>query len=236
MRKIFTLLFLSCFLAACNNNRTSSESVKDSPGKLLEKALGSFVGIFGDNKITLLITKAEGSIVEGRSIVGGNDRPFTGTIKEKDGTYSIQAREPGDDPNDGIFSFTMESANPDIITGSWKPFDSKKAAKDYTLQRRAFKYRIDVGEYPEAAQRELKPEDVENLMKPELEWMRNEIFARHGYCFRKKSLREIFEQQEWYIPDNTDVRDHLTAIEKKNIELIKRYEKYAEDYGDEFGR
>ena len=33
-----------------------------------------------------------------------------------------------------------------------------------------------------------------------------------------------------------DIRGRLTDIEKKNIALIKRYEKYAEVYGDEFGR
>src|SRR5690349_19439231 len=36
--------------------------------------LGSFVGPFGDNKITLLITKTDGASISGRSIVGGNDR------------------------------------------------------------------------------------------------------------------------------------------------------------------
>jgi hypothetical protein len=28
----------------------------------------------------------------------------------------------------------------------------------------------------------------------------------------------------------------LTDIEKKNISLIKKYERYAEEFGDEFGR
>ena len=49
-------------------------------------------------------------------------------------------------------------------------------------------------------------------------------------------MRTAFEDLDWYIPDNTDVRAKLTALEKKNIELIKRYEKYAEDHGDDFGR
>lgn len=93
-----------------------------------------------------------------------------------------------------------------------------------------------MGEYPEASQRELKPEDVENRMKPDLELMRNEIFARHGYCFKRKEMRQAFEAEEWYVPDNTDVCSKLTPLEKKNIEMIKRYEQYAEDYGDEFGR
>src|SRR5829696_2062228 len=44
--------------------------------KSIESILGSYVGQFGDNKITLLITKAGEGTVVGRTIVGGNDRPF----------------------------------------------------------------------------------------------------------------------------------------------------------------
>jgi len=66
--------------------------------------------------------------------------------------------------------------------------------------------------------------------------MRQEIFARHGYCFSKKEFRQRFENEDWYVPDTTDIRGRLTDIEKKNIALIKRYEKYAEEYGDEYGR
>lgn len=46
----------------------------------------------------------------------------------------------------------------------------------------------------------------------------------------------MFEAQDWYIPNNTDIRALLTPVEIKNIALIKRYEKYADDYGDDFGR
>jgi YARHG domain len=73
-------------------------------------------------------------------------------------------------------------------------------------------------------------------MKEDLEFMRNEIFARHGYCFQKKALRQQFENQEWYVPNTIDIKNRLTDIEKKNIALIKKYEKYAEEYGDDFGR
>ncbi len=212
-------------------------AVAEQVKKVYDKILGSFVGVFGDNKITLLITRAENDSVAGRSVVGGNDRPFTGTVLYKDGAYAINASEPGDDQYDGQFNFTIKENNPDIITGSWKPMKTGKTPeKIYTLQRKEFKYRIDVGQYPEASQRELKPADVENLMKSELQLMRNEIFARHGYCFKKKDMRQRFENLDWYVPDNVDVKDLLTEIEKKNIRLIKRYEQYAEEYGDEFGR
>ncbi|MET0391513.1 MAG: YARHG domain-containing protein [Chitinophagaceae bacterium] len=236
MRKYSTLICLAVLLAGCADHKKASEEVKQVSAQLVRKILGSFVGAFGDNRITLLITRAEGQVVEGRSIVGGNDRPFKGTLQEKDGAYLITAREPGDDPNDGTFAFTIDPEHPDLVSGSWKPLQGNSPSKDYTLRRKAFTYRTDVGEYPQASARELVPEDVENLMKDELETMRNEIFARHGYCFKRKEMRQYFESEDWYVPDNVDVRSKLTAVEKKNIELIKRYEQYAEEYGDEFGR
>ena len=66
--------------------------------------------------------------------------------------------------------------------------------------------------------------------------MRNEIYARHGYCFTRKATRQQFEMYEWYIPNSTDIKKDITEIEKKNIALIKKFEKYADDYGDDYGR
>ena len=202
----------------------------------IEGLLGSYVGAFGDNKITLLITKAGGGRVSGRTIVGGNDRPFDGTLSVEGGSYIAEAREPGDHKDDGIFRFRIAEADPDELEGTWKANDPKRPEKSYTLERKKFEYRAGVGNWPEASQRLLKTEDVENLPKGELEFMRNEIFARHGYCFAKKELRQQFENEDWYVPNTVDIKGFLTDIEKKNIALIKRYEKYAEEYGDEYGR
>src|SRR4051812_4599899 len=103
---------MSLGLSACNfekaagpdkGNDTTKASVQGQPSpaaspavESIEPILGSYVGPFGDNKITLLITKAGGGSVSGRSIVGGNDRPFDGTLSVEGGIYSIEAREPGD--------------------------------------------------------------------------------------------------------------------------------------------
>jgi len=202
----------------------------------VEGILGSYVGQFGDNKITLLITKAGGGVVSGRTIVGGNDRPFDGTLSLADGSYTIEAREPGDHKHDGIFRFRIPETDLNQLEGTWKANDPKRPEKSYTLARKTFSYRKDVGNWPEASQRLLKTGDVENLTKGELELMRNEIFARHGYCFAKKNLRQQFENEDWYVPNTVDIKGFLTEIEKKNIALIKRYEQYAEEYGDEYGR
>ncbi len=82
----------------------------------------------------------------------------------------------------------------------------------------------------------LVSEDVNNLYKDELRAMRNEIYARHGYSFKRREMRDMFDKKDWYMPISTDVRKKLTALEIKNEKLIKQFEKYAEDNYDDFGR
>lgn len=259
MRKIFLLLLAGSFLISCKNDNKqetkglnddyqaektekvvtdnqTTNTTTDPVVNLVEKILGSFVGPFGNNKITMLITKAEGDSIAGRTIVGGNNRPFAGTFSKAGSTYIINATEPGDDKDDGAFSFSIDEANADIITGSWKPNNKAKPAKEYSLKRKTFEYNPNVGNYPQASLRLLKAKDVENEMKEDLEFMRNEIFARHGFCFERKHLRQQFENEDWYVPNTVDIKGFLTDVEKKNIALIKRYEKYADEYGDEYGR
>ncbi|MGG9963236.1 YARHG domain-containing protein [Ferruginibacter sp. SUN106] len=244
MKKIITCFIIAAIGLSCNNKNTSKDkdtkdilaTVGDNAAALYEKILGSYVGAFGDNKITLLITKADKDSVSGRSIVGGNDRPFVGSVALANGIYSILAKEPGSDKNDGTFNFSIDSSAVDIVKGSWTPYNELSGSKkEYVLKRKAFEYKPDAGTY-QASTKLLKVSDVENLMKNELETMRNEIFARHGYCFKKKETRAYFENEDWYVPATVDIKNKLTEIEKKNIQLIKRYEKYADDYGDDFGR
>ncbi|WP_299212849.1 YARHG domain-containing protein [uncultured Aquimarina sp.] len=88
-----------------------------------------------------------------------------------------------------------------------------------------------------ASTQELTNQDIENFNKGELEVLRNLIYARHGYSFKNRKMRYFFDSQiDWYIPVSTDVRSQLTDLEKKNIDLIKRYEQHAERYYDYFGR
>ena len=82
----------------------------------------------------------------------------------------------------------------------------------------------------------LTKDDIANLKKADLLVLRNSIFARHGYTFKKPALNLFFSQQSWYVPVNTDVTAELTTIEKKNIQLMMPYEKTAQEYYDAFGR
>lgn len=82
----------------------------------------------------------------------------------------------------------------------------------------------------------LKKEVVENLTKADIFILRNSIFARHGYAFKDKKLRQFFDQEEWYMPVFADVTKDLTELERKNIDLLSRYETNAKEYYQHFGR
>gem|GEM_PF-2446115 len=61
---------------------------------------------------------------------------------------------------------------------------------------------------------------------PNLQVMRNEIFARHGFKFKTGGdMANYFGKQNWYRPQYDDVTSKLTEIERINIALIQLLEK-----------
>lgn len=55
---------------------------------------------------------------------------------------------------------------------------------------------------------------------------RNEIFARHGYVFKKEPFKSYFEAKSWYTPNPSfkGSDSQLSSVEKYNINLILKYE------------
>lgn len=75
--------------------------------------------------------------------------------------------------------------------------------------------------------RRLTEDDIKGKTKEELTEMRNYIYARHGYEFRQKKLREYFEQFQWYKATTKDaiaVYKQMSDIERYNVEYIRKYE------------
>ncbi|RYD80840.1 MAG: YARHG domain-containing protein [Sphingobacteriales bacterium] len=87
-----------------------------------------------------------------------------------------------------------------------------------------------------SSKQKLVEKDLKNLRKLDLQILRNTIFARHGYTFKSRAIRQFFDQVEWYIPVSDNIEAALTQLEKDNIALLSRFEKYAEDNYDTFGR
>lgn len=80
------------------------------------------------------------------------------------------------------------------------------------------------GYYPQASESILTASELSGMSKQDLLIMRNEIFARHGYIFKKKEIQSYFTSQPWYRGQYEDVTSMLSDIEKMNIELIKKHE------------
>ena len=84
----------------------------------------------------------------------------------------------------------------------------------------------------EASQRELTDADLRGLSKGklgQLETLRNGIYARHGYIFKRNDLRNYFSKKDWYNPQYRDdvyvFNNFFNTNEKKNVGSIKNYEK-----------
>ena len=87
-----------------------------------------------------------------------------------------------------------------------------------------------------ASSQVIAKEEIANMHRGDLEVIRNSIYARHGYSFKTRKMLFVFNHVDWYMPVSTDVRTQLTDLEKKNIALLKRYEKHSKRYYDSFGR
>ena len=82
-------------------------------------------------------------------------------------------------------------------------------------------------EFKVLSERKLSESDLYGMSKKELEIMRNCIYARHGYRFRRDDLLEFFSQFSWYHPATSDasaVYNEMSDIERYNVEFIKKHE------------
>ncbi len=63
----------------------------------------------------------------------------------------------------------------------------------------------------------------------DLWFLRNLVFARHGFDFSTPATREIFDQQRWYRPDpavhRASVQGLLTPADQGNVQLIRGMER-----------
>lgn len=242
--RLLIFLATASLLTACGNNQSakpSEEKIASAAGTAPETETvdhplrGNWVGYLGENRLNVQLESIKGKEVKGKSVAAGNYRDINGSIEETPDTYRLSLKEPGDDKYDGTFTITIKK-NGMICEGNWEPYDKALKAKPFTLAKKDFVYKPNAGTFPEASERLLGEEDVANYIKSELRLMRNSIYARHGYSFKMKDMRSEFDRQDWYMPMSTDVRNDLTEIEKKNEALIKRYEKYAAEFYDDFGR
>jgi hypothetical protein len=169
----------------------------------------------------------KGNDVNGYSVLNGKQLNFKGKIKQTDSNYTLTLNEVGQGVDVGRFVLNYKG-NTSPIEAQWLSVSQTVKPKFFSLNAQQCKYAKGQGEFPDASVRLLKDADLQ-VPLGQLQYMRNEIYARHGYAFQNKNWATTFSQYDWYMPCYTNVDTRLTQIEKENIKRIKMVEPYAKD-------
>ncbi len=114
--------------------------------------------------------------------------------------------------NDEVFIDVKE------ILGEIKEEESETETEETQIEEDEDSYIL-----PESNSRFLTESDVSGLSLQEINYAKNEIYARHGRKFDSKELRTYFNSKSWYHP-TIDPEDFTTKVfnsyEKKNSEFL----------------
>lgn len=222
-------------------NRITKDSVYGQ--SIVEGNQRPFRGVFNEAAKSFILDEPGNDKTDGRFEVKLNNDSLTGTwnafnktaVKAPSKKLKLIKKEFVYNPN------FMLSPDNDLI--DWE--NPKNFVEKYTDEETgkmetytASKNRIasDAVFNINASKQKLTEKDLKNLRKLDMEIIKNSVFARHGYSFKKATYRNFFEQTDWYIPVSDNVDNDLSALEKQNVVLLNRFIKYAEDKYDSFGR
>jgi hypothetical protein len=79
-------------------------------------------------------------------------------------------------------------------------------------------------EDPTLLDKQLTVDELKDFSRRDLRLLRNLVYARRGRPFRSQLIREYFTVVEWYKADPTYTDARLTALDKRNINLIRSVE------------
>ena len=130
---------------------------------------------------------------------------------------------------------TKEVESTSAITSTSAPNEREVQTMDHTTVQKTDEEQIEIDKSQNdgdgydnvLSERKLNDYDLEGKTKKELEIMRNSIFARHGYRFKRKDLLNYFSQFSWYYPSTSDMSvasSSMSEIEIYNVNFIKEHE------------
>lgn len=240
MKHILSCVILLTLLGttACNSKKGASEdTVSDTTTVdslfLLDTLRGIYMGDFGGSDIRVVINYVSENHAVGYNLHKGLQRNLTGKTKMNANSVDFELAEPGDNPYDGVFKFSIDKKT-FVATGSWKPNNSKLSARTFTLKKLDTRYKEDESDRPE-----ITAENFSRYMYEASDSIGTITFEEDGRCLytyypstddveRREQLIEI--KGSWSLKDN-----HVVIEWKKNtvfpsgksyFELI-----HEEDYG-----
>lgn len=222
-------------------NRITKDSVYGQ--SIVEGNQRPFRGIFNDATKSFVLDEPGNDKTDGRFEVKLNSDSLTGNwnafnksaVKAASKTLKLVKKDFVYNPN-----FMLSKDNDLIDWENPKNFIEKYTDEETgkTETYTASKNRIasDAVFKINASKQKLTEKELKNIRKLDMEIIKNSVFARHGYAFKKATYRNFFEQTDWYIPVSNNVDSQLSPMEKDNVALLNRFIKYAEDKYDSFGR
>ena len=193
----------------------------------IPKLAPSWTGLYNDEQKISLFMQQKGSDITGYSLLNGKQTNFKGKIQQTDLNHTLTLNEIGQGVSGGQFILEYKG-NTSPIEAQWLPTTKTVKPKFFSLNAQQCKYAKGQGEFPDASVRLLKDADLQ-VPLGQLQYMRNEIYARHGYAFQNKNWATTFSQYDWYMPCYTNVDTRLTQIEKENVKRLKMVEPYAKE-------
>ena len=146
-----------------------------------------------------------------RSIVAEYEEEDRGSSSEAEENNADESTDEEYDYDSGIQS--RGDADSQDNTDTYQSPDTYTAEPDYII--------------PYSNQRLLGESDVAGLSLREINYAKNEIYARHGRKFDSQELQNYFNSKSWYhgtIEPENFTESMLSDIEKKNAEYLSKVE------------
>jgi YARHG domain len=222
-------------------NRITKDSVYGQ--SIVDGNQRPFRGVFNESSSSFVLDEPGNDKTDGRFEVKLKSDSITGkwtafnksAVKAPSKTLKLIKKEFVYNPN-----FTLDE-NSDLI--DWEnpknfveKYTDEETGKTETYTSSKNRVASDAVFKINASTQKLTEKELKNLRKLDMEIIKNAVFARHGYAFKKQTYRSFFEQTDWYIPVSNNVDNELSTMEKDNVVLLNRFIKYAEDKYDQFGR
>ena len=79
-------------------------------------------------------------------------------------------------------------------------------------------------EDPSLLDHQITMEQLADFSRRDLRILRNMVYARHGRPFHSELLQKYFSTMDWYKPDPSYTEARLSALDTRNIKLIRSVE------------
>lgn len=145
-----------------------------------------------------------------------------------DGYVNIRQTPQSKAPIVGVLHNGPEGAVLLGTEGEWKKIDCNGIV-GYVYEKYVQDTPTEVYEYwgmlrKDASNYRFTESDLSPLTAKELTYLRNSVYAKHGYVFNSQELNNYFKRISWYHPDASVTEAALNSVERANVEFIKNYQ------------